>query len=183
MSTIETHRNVRNHLVHLVLFAAGVLLLGAAIYGASYYRQYSAAVAAAEKAAPSTELTISKPPFHYFAMQAGDEYGYEPDVSVDQARSGQVAAPLVMFRFAGERKGLYQIFNSNGKTRTVVDCEKPCEFVRARTFVDGYETKVERIRRAEGSILYYAMDDAIHGRLSQHFIEKKGERLTLWYAD
>lgn len=180
MSSMTAQRKVG---VQLALVAAGVLLLAAAIYGASYYRQYSETVAMTAEELPPTTVKVAEPPLHNFAMRAGDEYGYEPDVSEAQKQSGQVTAPLMMFRFAGERNGMYQIFHSNGNVRTVVDCEKPCEFVRARTFVNGHQTRVERVRRAEGSILYYAMDDAIHDRLSQHFSMKKGERLAVWYDD
>lgn len=165
-----------------VLVGAGALLLGAVIFGASSYRD-SVAVTEQAREEQSTADVRPTPPQHYFAMQDGDEYGYEPGVSDDQQKAGQVAAPLVMIRFAGEKKGQYQIFESVGAERAVYDCKKPCEFVRMRKFIDGNEVSNNRIRRVEGSIIYYAMEDAMHGQLAEHFIVKKGQRLTLWYED
>lgn len=160
------------------------LLACAGIAAVDEYRGSHASLPVAEAKEPATtQAAAAVAPLHYYSMQAGDEYGYERDVSDDQKQAGIAASPLVMIRFAGEKKGRYQIFSSSGNLRTVFDCEKPCDFIRVRTFVDGDEAAVDHMRRVKGSIAYYAMEDAMQGRLAQHFIMRKGQRLTLWYSD
>ena len=135
-------------------------------------------------AAKETPKTLEvKLPQHFYALKDSDEYGYEPEISDNQKDAGQVTSPLLMYRFLGEKKGQYQLLQSKGTMRIVFDCEKPCEFLRVRAFVDGYEVSKDRMRRVEGSILYYAFEDAMEGKLDQHFIMKKGKKLTLWYED
>lgn len=121
---------------------------------------------------------------HFYSMKDGDEYGYEPALSEDQKRAGAIASNLVMIKFLGERKGHYQLLQSiNEGVQIVFECDRPCSFLRARTFLNGIEQSKERIRRAEGSILFYAFEDAMAGELEQHYIMRKGKKLTLWFDE
>lgn len=165
-----------------IFFIAGCAVLVVALTGAISLSQHNAPPEDSYlEASPNAQPPVATTPTHYYAMQTGDEYGYEAAVSEEQRQAGLVTSPLVMVRYAGEKQGKYQIFLTDHSVKTVFDCEKPCEFVRVRTFVNEEETAVEQMRRVKGSIAYYAMEDAMHGQLAQHFAVSRGVRVPHWY--
>jgi hypothetical protein len=123
-------------------------------------------------------------PDHYYSMKDGLEYGYEPAVSEDAQKAGQLASTLLMFKFAGERDGVYQIYTKDGYSTTVAECSNPCDFIKIMVFAkDVGHVKTERMRATEGTIVWLAISDAINNKLEQFVNEKNGKKFTVWWDE
>lgn len=59
---------------------------------------------------------------HNYEVKDGMEYGYTRELSADERAAGQAAKPVLMFRYAGERDGKYQVHASDGTTFTALEC-------------------------------------------------------------
>jgi len=129
--------------------------------------------------------TVNQSPLldHNYAMKDGNQYGYARAISAEEANNGQVAEQLMMFKFSGSRDGTFQVFTETDGPISTLECEKPCEFMKAMVFYQGKHIKTERFRAAEGSIGALALSDAINGKLEQYVSEKKGKSVNVWFDE
>jgi len=128
------------------------------------------------------EDTRPAAPEHNYAVYMDDEYGYQPAISENQVNDGQVATTLIMLKYLGERNGKYQLFTKqNDNVMTVMECQKPCEFIKLHHIVNGMGVvKTEVMEAAPDSIGKLAFDDAINGQLQQFVKEENGKKYTAW---
>ena len=126
-------------------------------------------------------------PKHYYAMTENGEYGYEAGVSEDDQQGGQVAANLIMVKFAGEKDGKFQVFYRDSNVRSayhVSECENPCRYMKSMTFLNGKHIKTERATNTEGSLGWAWMSDAINGEMERGTIEsKKSGKSFVWFDE
>ena len=119
---------------------------------------------------------------HHYVLKDGFQYGYEPGTSIEDAAQGKLSNEILMFKYAGQREGKFQVFYPYSKTHvTAMECDKPCEFIKIID-VDAYNgITTSHLRATEGSIGYGVMQDAISGKLNQFILEEKGKKLSVWF--
>lgn len=124
-------------------------------------------------------------PTHYYSVYMDGEYGYQPEISENQAKDGQVGAALIMLRYLGEKNGIYQIFSKqNESLMSVMECKKPCEYIKVHQIVKGLGVvKTEVIQAAPSSIGKLAFDDAMNGQLEQFVKVEGNKKYTVWLDD
>ena len=120
---------------------------------------------------------------HYYSMKDGFEYGYEAAISQDAAAAGQVAAKLMMFKYAGNKEGKYQVYSKEGATALVAECGNPCDYIKIMTFFQGEHVNTDRLRATEGNIATMVIMDAINGKMEQFIAEKNGKKATVWFDE
>jgi len=122
---------------------------------------------------------------HQYSMKDGFEYGYEQGLSENQQNAGQVASTLLMFKYAGQKDGAFQVYTKDAVNEViaVMQCSNPCDFMKVMTFYQGENIKTERMRATEGSIGWAVMSDAINGKLQQYFVDKNGKKLAIWFDE
>lgn len=120
---------------------------------------------------------------HNYAMKDGYQYGYARAISEEEASNGQVAEQLMMFKFTGSRDGKFQIFTETDGVISTLECENPCEFMKAMVFYQGRHIKTERFRAAEGSVGALALTDAINGKLDQFVSGKNSKLVNVWFDE
>lgn len=136
---------------------------------------------------PVAEIVQESPKIdHYYAMKDGYEYGYEQAISQDAENSGQGASTLVMFKYAGEKDGVYQAYMKEATGAvTTLQCNNPCEFIKINVFFNGEHIKTERMKATEGTIGWLVMADAINGKLEQYVGMNKqtGKKVNVWFTE
>lgn len=120
---------------------------------------------------------------HYYSLKDGYEYGYEQGISEEDAKRGQLVNNLLMFRYAGQRDGMHQVYMTSGQEVAVFECSNPCEFMKAISFWGDQPVKMERMRATPGSIGWSVMTDAINGKLDTYTTEQNGRRVNVWFHD
>lgn len=123
------------------------------------------------------------PAAHYYSLEDGTEYGYEPAISQNDQESGMVAKSMVMFRYAGQRDGKHQVYAKDGSNMTVIECANPCEFMKLMSFYDGEFVNKELIRAKEGSMGWSAISDGINGFMKPTVKVKNGKSIRLWFDE
>ena len=123
-----------------------------------------------------------KAPEHHYAVYMDGEYGYQPEVSENQRNDGKVASTLFMVKYLGEKNGKYQLFTKqNEKLMTVMECQKPCEYIKVNHIISGLGVvKTEVMEAAPDSLGRLAFEDAINGQLEQFVKEDSGKQYTVW---
>jgi hypothetical protein len=99
------------------------------------------------------------PPSHNWQYREGLEYGYQGAISQDAQNSGVAASQVHMFRYLGEKGGIYTIQGVESGLRA--SCANPCEVMK---LTGGGIT--QRVAFSSGSIAGAAMEDAINGQMS-----------------
>jgi hypothetical protein len=121
---------------------------------------------------------------HHYAVYSDGEYGYERAVSEDDKNAGQIASTVMLFKYLGEKDGLYQVMHTESEgVDLVLECENPCKFIRTYTLVNHQLGRKEMLPATEGTIGYLVMDDAINGRLKRHIFGTEGLQHTMWYSN
>ena len=123
---------------------------------------------------------------HYYSIKDGYEYGYEQAISQNSLNAGQIASALIMFKYAGEKNGVYQAFSNEATgATTVLQCNNPCDFIKVMVFLDGEHIKTERVKAVAGSIGWTVMSDAINGKLEQYIRMNKqtNKKVNVWFAE
>ncbi len=121
---------------------------------------------------------------HYYSMKDGFEYGYEQGISVDSTNAGQLASTLLMFKFAGEKDGVYQAYTKNSMGAfDVIQCTNPCDYLKEMIFFNGAHIKTERIKAVEGSIGWTVMADAINGDMDRYVGQQNGKKVNVWFTE
>jgi hypothetical protein len=134
-----------------------------------------------QAATPAAPAEPPKPQHHY-VLKEGMQYGYESGISNTAAKDGQVASKIMMVRFAGEQDGRLQAFAQEKDVYTVLECERPCEFVKLMTFFGSRNIKTERIRANPGSVANAVMADAMAGELERSTL-KGTPPFTVWFDE
>lgn len=158
-----------------------LLSVVAAVLALSACGEENKAVQQSKAAEPPPAIKL--PPPKYYSMRDGLEYGYEQGISTDAANSGQVAPKLIMIKFLGERHGVVQFHFKEGAYHAVVQCERPCEFVKQMIFYDGELVKKEHMRAAPGSIAAAVTSDALNGHLEKFVKDRNGKPHELWFDE
>lgn len=149
-------------------------------------KQASTPPPATQAQVPQEAIETPKPralPNRYYVIQDGTEYGYEQAVSSDALRQGQVAAKILMFRFLGERNGVLQFLSRDGDIHLVLQCDRPCEFVKQMVFFDQTLQRKDHIRAVEGSIAWAVTRDAMNGFLTSHTRVRDGKAQEVWFDE
>lgn len=136
--------------------------------------------------APTAEIAQSTPKVdHWYSMKDGYEYGYEQGISQDQQNAGQGAATLMMFKYAGQKDGMYQAYSKDAASGAIVvaQCSNPCDFIKLMTFFQGEHLKTDRMKATEGTIGWLVMADAINGKLEQYVMDKNGKKAHVWFDE
>lgn len=124
---------------------------------------------------------------HNFQVQDGLQYGYKAAISETARASGQVAPQILMFRFAGERDGKFQVHTVEGNAVTALECTKPCKVVKTIAFIDAnylrQSTQVSHMAYEPGTIAYAVFEDALNGRLRPYGMERGNKRYQVWVEE
>lgn len=121
---------------------------------------------------------------HYYSMKDGFEYGYEQAISADAQQAGQVASTLVMFKYSGEKDGAYQAYSKDGSdATTVLQCNNPCDYMKAMVFFNGEHIRTDRLKAVEGSIGWSVLADAINGKLEKYVGQQNGKKVNVWFTE
>jgi hypothetical protein len=128
-----------------------------------------------------------KLPDHYYVMQDGEEYGYSRALSKDQKNAGQAATSLMMFRYAGQRNGKYQLHVTDGINIMAAECSNPCEYIKTMSFMDAdylrNKISIERLQNAPDSIIHFAFEDAFAGKMQPYAVKRGGKDVQMWVTD
>jgi len=122
-------------------------------------------------------------PMHNYSLKDGLEYGYEPAITPEDKQNGKLVNPLMMFKYAGEKDGAYQVFMSSNNETNVIECSENCEFMKIMTFRGNRHVGTDRMRRQDGSIGSMVLADAIDGFLQQFKQESQGHYFTVWWTE
>lgn len=133
--------------------------------------------------APAAEPQKPAIPEHYYSLRDGFEYGYEQAVSESASKQGQVASKILMFKYLGERDGVLQFYSKDGDMLVVVQCERPCEFIKQMVFYDGSLQRKEMLRAAQGSIAWALSQDGMNGHLKKFQKERDGKLKEVWFDE
>lgn len=131
----------------------------------------------------SAQLQQSEKAGHNYSMKDGFEYGYEQAISENDQKKGQAANELLMFKYAGQKNGQYQVYAKSGAFVTVAQCGNPCEFIKVMTFYQKSHIKTERLRAVDGMIGWMVLQDAINGHMEQWKSEKNGKKGSMWFTE
>lgn len=88
-----------------------------------------------------------------------------------------------MFKFLGEREGTLQFHTRDGDFNGVMQCERPCEFVKQMIFYNSKLQRKEHIRAVEGSIAWAITRDAMNGYLKKFSKERDGKLQEVWFDE
>ncbi len=137
----------------------GVLIL--AVAGAAYCGGAGPKPDAATPVAAPAEPEASPPPTHHWVYQEGKEYGYAAAISEDEQRAGRAASEITMYRFLGEKDGVYSIATKTPYGLVVAACANPCQVVKVTA---GGEV-LSRAQFDEDTIVGSALTDAFNGQM------------------
>lgn len=135
----------------------------------------------------SEEVSLPLPPpapRHNWTYRDGNQYGYEQSISDEQRAQGQVATKLLMFRFNGERDGKFQAYAREGEYASVLECQRPCEYVKSMVFSGrGKAIRTEHMRAVSGSIASALIEDMRDGDLELYTFEREGKQYSHWFDE
>jgi len=118
---------------------------------------------------------------HNYELMDGLKYGYSAELSEADIRAGKVARSVIMFAYAGQDSGKYQVHVIDGSTLTAAECTYPCEYVKIMTADANVKgVNVQTMKAAPNMIAYLALQDAINGKLQPYVITNKKGRFTVW---
>ena len=121
---------------------------------------------------------------HYYSLKDGYDYGYEQGLSEEAIQQGQAATSLLMFKYAGQKNGIYQVYSKDSDVSTVIECSNPCDFMKIMVFAKGIgHIKTERMRATNGTIGWSVIADAINGKLEQFQGAKNDKKFTVWFDE
>ena len=118
----------------------------------------------------TTSPVADATPTHNYKVKEGSNYGYLGGLSDEDKSKGKAAADLVLFRYLGEKDGLYKVqqIEENGQAILSISCTKPCEFMKLS--VGGEVSRVEYNPATLGGAV---IQDALSGELEVADSKKK----------
>ena len=149
---------------YLIVIAA---LLSAGCTPAGQINQPAPALPSANsegEASSNIQQSALPEPAHNYVMEDGGEYGYQQEVSKNDADSGRAQSPLMMMRYLGEKNGTYTVAQHSGGMVSHASCKMPCGFIKIETFI-GSQVISHEIVPADGTIALDMLGDAITGQL------------------
>lgn len=115
-------------------------------------------------AAPAAQAQADEtppPPAHNWQYREGQEYGYPNALSDDDKRAGTGASTVQMYRYLGEKKGIYTVAEVTPGGLIYASCANPCEVVKVRA-----GGMVERFEFNPSTIVGGALTDAMNGQMA-----------------
>ncbi|WP_374572579.1 hypothetical protein [Phenylobacterium sp.] len=103
-------------------------------------------------------------PAHNWFYQEGREYGYQGALSEADQRAGVGAPEVFMYRYLGEKDGVYSVATVSHGTYAVASCTNPCEVVKI-VAADAFGRDVQRLAFNPDTIVGLALEDAFNGQL------------------
>jgi hypothetical protein len=117
---------------------------------------------------------------HYYSLKDGYEYGYKQGLSDADKEQGLMAKALAMFKYSGEKNGVYQVYSKQGSVVTTVECAKPCEFMKVMVFAEGIgHVSTERMPFTPDTLGWTVITDAQNGQLEQFVGDKNGRKYNI----
>ncbi|WP_114152640.1 hypothetical protein [Chromobacterium haemolyticum] len=162
-------------LVYVALLVGGLSGCGGNEAGKTATAASAPPEAVAQEAPPA--------PKHLYALKDGFEYGYEPALSENDQKAGQAGTKLLMFKYAGARDGVYQVYRKEGSGVFVAECSSPCEFIKTMAFFGQEHIKTERMRANPNLLIMSVLADAMNGQMDQWKSEKNGKKGTIWFTE
>ena len=107
-------------------------------------------------------------PTHHWSYKEGGEYGYSGALSDDDRKAGLVSENIIMYRFLGEKDGVYSVAINSDGVLLVASCTNPCEV--AKIAVGG--RVVNRFAFNPDSIVGNVLSDAFAGELEVYHSPK-----------
>jgi hypothetical protein len=146
-------------------FVGCVAGLGIGSSGSSYSPTPTPTPAATDTpAADPTAATAPRPAGHHWRFKEGLEYGYESEVSENEKKAGQAAGDVLMFRYLGEKDGVYTIRAESDSEVANYSCANPCELIK-EVMRDPLGVHSFRRPYAPNSVVGGALADAFSGEL------------------
>ena len=130
--------------------------------------------------APAPQVAVKE---HNYNLKDGLEYGYEPALSDEARKTGKAVEEMLMFKYAGKRDNVYQVYTKEGAMVTVAECTAPCEFAKLYVFYNNkFQTK-KHMRLEPGILIGFVIEDAQNGKLEQSYPEIKGKKNSIWFSE
>ena len=128
-----------------------------------------------EKSVTKNNLEVE----HYYSFRDENLYGYEQQKEADGTEK-----PLLMIQYAGQKDDTYQLFflNSDNETINVIECTKPCEFMKQMTFYNGSYISKQYYRVSDKAVVKFAILDAINGKLEKSLAVRGGKNYEVWFG-
>lgn len=146
----------------VVRAAALIVLLGMA--GCNAPAPPQAPASSAATTGPGADTAAVTTPTHRWEYREGKEYGYSAALSDDDKKAGKAVAEVQMFRFLGEKDGVYRVgFSQNGSTM-VAGCANPCQVVKI-TISSEYSSEVSRVQFNPDTVIGGVLMDAFNGQM------------------
>lgn len=120
---------------------------------------------------------------HNYVSRDGMEYLYPSALTPEQRQAGQVGEQILAYSYLGSRDGKHQVMMNEGSVYAVLECNIPCVYVKAMTFVENDpsgQILVQRFSAAPGSVVSAVMEDVAGGHLEVRTTERKGKKHSLW---
>jgi hypothetical protein len=106
--------------------------------------------------APFQEAVTATPnPTPNYSERDGDNFYYTSEISQDDRNAGKTAADVVVFRYQGNKDGIYKL-NSNGFT---FRCKNPCTIIKG---IGPYDVE-QNVEFNSSSVIGSAFVDAFNG--------------------
>ncbi|ERS04812.1 hypothetical protein Q673_06240 [Marinobacter sp. EN3] len=109
---------------------------------------------------------------HFYVLKDGSKYGYQPVTSQYERDSGQATSKLVMARYFGRKDDTYQIDMIDGNFHHIVECERPCEYLKIMIFYKDDLERTDYMKSEVGTIAWSILQDAVNGHLDIHTVER-----------
>lgn len=109
---------------------------------------------------------------HFYVLKDGSKYGYQPVTSQYERDSGQATSKLVMARYFGRKDDTYQIDMIDGNFHHIVECERPCEYLKVMIFYKDDLERTDYMKSEVGTIAWSILQDAVNGHLDVHTVER-----------
>lgn len=126
------------------------------------------AVAAAQPVAAIEVPKAPAAPIHNYSLDEDGEYGYEGAISENDKNNGVAASKVLMFRYLGEKNGVYTVQIKDGNVSQLTSCKAPCDFVKNKRYFAGQLVATETIRAGDTSIIHAVLEDAQNGFLKPY---------------
>lgn len=122
---------------------------------------------------PEPEAAVDRPNVgHFYVFRDGNKYGYQPVTSSMEATAGQSAIPLIMAHYFGRKGDTYQVDLMDGPFHNIVQCDRPCGYLKIMTFYKNEHERTEYIEAKFGTVAWTVLQDAMNGKLEIHTVEQ-----------
>lgn len=128
-------------------------------------------------------LAAEAVPDHWYSLKDGQEYGYQEKLTPADAAAGKLAGKVWTVKYAGLHDGADQLFAKFGQAIVVLECKRPCKFVKTMTFVADQFVDKNYQQAVVGSLGWEMMTDAAAGKLKPYVATKNGKHYHVWFDE